>query len=220
MADYDTPTNCTLLTVWSDDPRVRDHWVASHQILPFFATIYGWDPRWVMIAVYGVETVENFVWCLERAYTEDFSNTSISDPLHGVFGILVGVLWRMIFGPLRVETEYIAGARNTIVTLFDVGFMVAPSAIFYARTRDFDMLYVLLFPLAYLLVSRHLGRVTLREKLEMFALAYAYVCVTCFVVFVAPLSINSFYSAWISATCVGLVFGALAKSRSFDRLAN
>jgi hypothetical protein len=200
MADYDTPTNCTLLTVWNDDPAVIDHWVASHQILPFFATIYGWDFRSVLVAVYVVETVENFVWCLERAYTEDFANTSISDPIQGIIGVLLGYIFKSIFGSMREEKYFLAGWKNTAVTLFDVGCMVVPSAIFYSNRRELDYLYLLLFPMAFFIVSRHEGK----HKLVRFLVAYGYVVTTCGVVFGHPLKINSFYAAWISSFCVGI----------------
>ena len=195
MADFDTPTECRLLRTWNDDPLVIDHWVASHQILPFFATIYGWDFRWVLIAVYVVETVENFVWCLEGAYTEDFSNTSISDPWHGILGVLLGYLFTKQFGVFRREAIYIQSTRETIITILDVGFMVAPSAIFYSDVRNLDWLYIAFFPIAYAIVSRH----QLERDLGAFASAYIYVIVTCSIVFGHVYDTNTFYAASLSA---------------------
>lgn len=195
MADVDTKTDCKLLRTWNDNPLVIDHWVASHQILPFFATIYGWDFRWVIIAVYVVETVENFVWCLEGAYTEDFSNTSISDPWHGIVGVLVGYIFTNRFGVFRTESIYTQSIREALITILDVGFMVAPSAIFYRDVRNLDWLYIAFFPIAYVVVSRH----QLKRDLGAFVSAYTYVIVTCSVVFGHPYGINSFYAASISS---------------------
>lgn len=205
MADFDTPTACKLLKTWSNDPAVIDHWVATHQILPFFATIYGWEFRWVIIATYLLETIENFVWCLEGAYTEDFSNTSISDPLHGVLGALLGYLFRRAYGVLRDESIFIASKRQTIITIFDTGILVAPSAIFYRDSRNLDWLYLLFFPIAFFIVSRHVESM----KMQKFVVAYAYVCVTCFVVFAHPLKINSFYAAWITAVVFAILFSQI-----------
>ena len=203
MADHETPTECVLLTTWADDKRNIDHWVSSHQILPYFATIYGWDFRWVIIAVYGVETVENFVWCLERSYTEDFSNTSISDPLHGIFGAILGYIFRWTFDAvIRDEQKYVLNIRELLITIFDIGIMVLPSAIFYKETRNTDWLYLIFYPIAFLIISRHMN--DNEKKMQMFFTSYIYVITLCCVIFGHPLNINSFYAGWIVA--IGFAF--------------
>lgn len=211
MGDYDTPTECVLLTTWADDARNIDHWVLSHQILPFYATIYGWDFRWIIIAAYAVETVENFVWCLEGAYTEDFSNTSISDPLHGVFGALLGYLFRMTFDVIREERYFIQNARETFITVIDVAAMVAPSLIFYSNNRNLDWLYLLFFPISFAFVSRH--EENRRKRVYIFCTAYIYVVILGLVIFGHPLEINSFYSGWLTALGVAICFYSIRRMR-------
>lgn len=209
MADKDTLTDCKLLRVWNKDPDVIDHWVFSHQVLPFYATIYGWDFRWVIVAVYVVETVENFVWCLEGAYTEVFSNTAISDPIHGLIGAILGYIYIQTFGVIRRESLYIKDVKEALITLFDTGLMVLCSAIFYSNQRNLDWLYLLFFPLTFAVVSRHYKR-----SWFGFLTAYAYVIFLAGTIFGHPFDINSFYSGWIVAIVVFVLFFLLYKFRS------
>ena len=223
MADVDTPTNCTLLTSWNDDPDNIDWWTFSHQILPFFAVIYGFDFRWVIIVAYFCETVENFVWCLERRYIERFENSIIADPIQGIVGSCIGLLFLYLTKSAGInnilkekhEYAYIFSSewKNRVPgLLFDVTFLVCPSLIFYRDSRNLDWLYLCLFPISYFIITLRitnyvddLNAYNIQARIYDFVIAYIYVIILAIVVFAHPLEINSFYSSIITSLAVLVV---------------
>lgn len=207
MADFDTPTNCSLLYTWNDSPTVIDHWVASHQILPFFATIYGWDFRWVIIGVYFAETVENTIWCLEKSFHEDISNAVISDPIQGALGAIIGYMYRKNFGVVRDQKEYVASIKDTLRTVVDMALVVAPFTILYSDNRNLDYLLILLFLVAFLIVHREFPWSVCFPRL---VISQSYVVVSSLVIFGHPLGINTFYSSIICGLSYFLFLYALS----------
>lgn len=208
MANVDTSTECKTLRVWDGDSQYIDHWVVSHNILPFVATVYGWDFRWVIIAVYLAETVENLVWCLEGRFKEDPANSLISDPIMGMAGVLVGYAFRYTYGVIRDQNDYIRNAREAFVTLFDVALLVAPSGVLYSSNDRLYWLYLVLFPISFSIVSRH------DRNWKRLVTAFIYVLTMCLVILGHPNDINSFYSGLMVSIIATVVFFLLYQFRS------
>lgn len=215
MADFKTPTNCSLLTVWNGDSNLIDHWVASHQILPFFATIYGWDVRLVIIGVYFAETVENTVWCIERSFHEDISNAIISDPVQGLLGALLGYLYRRKVGTIRDEDTFVSSQQNVMITLIDMIAIVAPFTILYTNNRKLDYLLILLFSIAFLFVHRNFSGVDCAKRL---AIALPYVTVTSLAIFAHPFELNTFYVGVLCALLYSLFLLLLSNEIKYSTI--
>jgi hypothetical protein len=174
-----------------------DRWVVPHQLLPFVMTMYGIDPRIVIILVYVWETIEVFLMtCLDLFGDEEsVENVVISDPVQGFIGVITALILLNINGHSTI-------AEST-VNMFKIKFIMEFALLALPGLTLLDQLYDINMHWLYPLVSCITIFITYRLNNKSYKHGFIlYVNVVFMSVLTFALdTFNSFYTGIIWGIC-------------------
>ena len=158
-----------------------DSWVVPHQALPFIATIIGIEWKEVFLIMYVWETIEVvFLNCIGIAETENISDALISDPVQGLFGVMVGELFIKTFNGGEVLKSTTQGAY-----LWSILFILVSIPVVIGGG----------FVWGYLPIFICFSTLVMSKKPKLLIATYVYVTLLNVVVYATKGVFNSFYGA-------------------------